>query len=72
MKFLGITLDGDITWKYHIRTVDSKIAKNIGLLYRVKELLNASSLKIIYFSYIQRSFTELIKSQNTTIQTKIF
>ena len=35
-----------------IRTVENKIAKNIGLLYRAKQLLNTSSLKNIYFSYI--------------------
>ena len=29
-----------------------KIAKNLGLLYRAKRLLNEESLKIIYFSYI--------------------
>ena len=29
-----------------------KLKKNIGLLYRAKQLLNTSSLKSIYFSYI--------------------
>ena len=29
-----------------------KLKKNIGLLYRAKQLLNTSSLKGIYFSYI--------------------
>ena len=38
--------------KNHIRTVKKKIAKNIGLLYRNKQLLNTSSLKSIYHSYI--------------------
>ena len=39
-----------ISWKDHIRTVENKIAKNIGLLYRAKQLFNTSSLKSIYFS----------------------
>ena len=47
-------IDDCITWKVHIRTVENKIAKNIGLLYRAKQLLNTSSLKSIYFSYIHR------------------
>ena len=70
-KFLGVILDGGITWKDHIRTVESKIAKNIGLLYRDKQLLNTSSLKSIYFSCIQKSFTELIKKPNHNYPTKI-
>ena len=33
IKFLGVTTDECITWKDHIRTVENKIAKNIGLLH---------------------------------------
>ena len=36
MKFLGVILDKCILWKDHIRTVENKIAKNKGLLYRAK------------------------------------
>ena len=36
IKFLGIILDKCISWKDHIRTVENKIAKIIGLLYHVK------------------------------------
>ena len=39
-------IDECITWKDHIRTVENKIAKNIGLLYRAKQLLNTSSLNV--------------------------
>ena len=52
MRFLGIMIDECMTWKDHIRTAENKIAKNIGILYRAKQLLNTSSLKSIYFSYI--------------------
>ena len=52
MRFLGIMIDECITWKDHIRAAENKIAKNIGILYRAKQLLNTSSLKSIYFSYI--------------------
>ena len=52
MRFLGIMIDECITWKDHIRTAENKITKNIGILYRAKKLLNTSSLKSIYFSYI--------------------
>ena len=41
--------DEYITWKDDIRTVENKIAKNVGLLYRAKQLLNTSSLKSINF-----------------------
>ena len=52
IKFLGVMLDENVNWQEHIRTVENKIAKNIGLLYRAKYLLNELSLKCIYFAYI--------------------
>ena len=52
IKFLGVMTDECITWKYHIRTVENNIEKNIGLIYRAKQLLNKSFLKSIYFSHI--------------------
>ena len=34
IKFLGVMLDKHISWSDHIKTVESKLAKNIGLLNR--------------------------------------
>ena len=52
IKFLGIMLDEHTSWNDHIKTVESKLAKNIGLLNRGSYFLNKHSLKKIYFSYI--------------------
>ena len=52
IKFLGVMLDEHISWNDHIKTVENKLAKNIGLLNRVSYFLNRNSLKTIYFSYI--------------------
>ena len=54
IKFLGVISNKCNTWKDPIRTVENKTAKNIGLLYWAKQLLNTSSLKSIDFSYIHR------------------
>ena len=52
VKFLGVILDENISWKEHIKTIEKKLAKNIGLLYGAKPYLDEMSLKPIYFSYI--------------------
>jgi hypothetical protein len=52
LKFLGVILDENVTWREHIRTIEDKISKNIGILYRAKHLLNQNCLKILYFSLI--------------------
>ena len=52
IKFLGVLLDKNISWEEHIRVVETKLAKNTGLLYRAKPSLEEKSLKSIYFTYI--------------------
>ena len=45
-------LDKHISWNDHIKTIESKLAKKIGLLNHAPFFLNEHSLKAIYFSYI--------------------
>ena len=47
IKFLGVMLDEHISWINHVRTVENKIAKNIGFLYRVSQFLDEDSLNPI-------------------------
>ena len=51
MKFLGIFLDENMTWKNHISSIENKISKNIGILYKARLLLNKPCMKQLYFSY---------------------
>ena len=37
IKFLGVMLDENISWKGHIKTVENKLSKNIGLLCKAKQ-----------------------------------
>ena len=52
IKFLGVILDENLSWRDYIKTVENKLAKNGGLLYRAKQFLDETSLETIYFSYI--------------------
>ena len=52
MKFLGVLLDDNLSWKEHIKYLENKIAKNIGLMYRAKPFLDKESLLALYYSYI--------------------
>ena len=71
IKFLGVMLDENVNWQVHIRTVENKIAKNIGLLYRAKYLLNESSLKCIYFAYIHSYLNYANVAWASTYRTKL-
>ena len=72
VKFLGVILDENISWKDHIKTIEKKLAKNIGLLYRTKPYLDETSLKTIYFSYIHSYIQHcLCKYSHNKIKTII-
>ena len=52
LELLGTLLDENLLWKKHLKLTESKIAKNIGLVYKAKTYLNKESLLALYFSYI--------------------
>ena len=52
LKFLGVLLDENIFWKEHIKYIESKIAKNIGLLYKAKPYIDQHSLLPLYHIFL--------------------
>ena len=52
IKFLGVLLDENLSWKDHIKYIENKVTKNIGLIYRAKLFLDKTSLLTLYYSYI--------------------
>ena len=52
IKFLGVLIDEQLNWKHHINLIENKISKNVGIMFRCKELLNKFCLKNLYYSFI--------------------
>ena len=51
IKFLGVLLDENLSWKTHIKYIENKISKNIGILFKARPFLNKKLLSL-YYSYI--------------------
>ena len=51
IKFLDILLDENLSWKKHLKLMENKTAKNIGLICKAKPSLNRDSLLVLQFSY---------------------
>ena len=49
MKFLGVLLDVNLSWKKQMKYLENKIAKNIGLMYRAKPFSDKESLLALYY-----------------------
>ena len=53
IKFLGVFLDENLSWKYQNKYIENKVPKDIGLLHKAKLFLNKNALLTLYYSYIQ-------------------
>jgi hypothetical protein len=51
-KFLGITIDENLTWKRHVNDVCNKCSRNIGVLNKLKYFLPKKSLYQLYCSLV--------------------
>ena len=52
LKFLGVMIDKNLTWKTHVKLVENKVSKSIGILFKASRFLNANCLRSIYFALV--------------------
>ena len=45
VKYLGIMIDSTLTWQNHIDKISKKIARAIGLLYKITPFVNIKVMK---------------------------
>ena len=70
IKFLGVIIDENLTWKNHIEVVENKISKDIRVLYKASHLLDFKNLKI-YFSLIDIYISYANIACASTFKTKL-
>ena len=52
ISFLGVKIDNSLTWTTHIAYISSKIAKSVGIIKKVSNVLNRNSLISLYTSLV--------------------
>ena len=57
IKFLGIHLDENITWKKHMQYINNKITNTLFVMNKVKHLIPRHSLETVYYALIQPYIT---------------
>ena len=52
VKFLGVIVDQYLDWSSHISNLSRKLAKYVGIIWKIRKLCTGKSLKLIYHSLI--------------------
>ena len=52
LSFLGVTIDENLNWKAHIKSVSLKISRSVGVLSKIKNIVPDNVLVMIYNSLI--------------------
>jgi hypothetical protein len=51
-KFLGLYIDKYLTYEYHINHICKKISKTLGVINKVKHILDRKTLRQLYYSLV--------------------
>ena len=57
MKYLGVLIDKNLSWKYHIDAIATKISKNVGLIAKLRHYVPRRILLNFYKSLIHPYLT---------------
>ena len=57
VKFLGVTLDENLTFKLHVNEVTSNISKSVGVVRRLHCQLPANIMVKLYYSLVYSHLT---------------
>ena len=49
-RFLGVLVDEKLSWKQHIKGLDSKLVKCTSIIYRASTFLESTTLQTLYNS----------------------
>ena len=52
IRYLGVFIDNKLKFDHHIRNISLKISKSIGILFKAKNLVPFSCMKMLYFSFV--------------------
>jgi hypothetical protein len=71
MKFLGLVVDNNLTWRCHIDQMIPKLNESAYVIRSLKPLLSPESLKMVYFSAVQSVISYIIIFWGISTHSKI-
>ena len=50
VKFLGLLMDENLSWKYHISELTKKLSRTCGIFFKIRHFFPLDVLKNLYYS----------------------
>ena len=50
IKYLGVLVDSTISWKPHVTELSKKLAKSVGVFFKIRHYVTLETLKLLYYS----------------------
>ena len=60
-NFLGVIIDNKLNWSEHILYIKNKIAKSIGIIFKIRNFLYKNTLRNMYFTFIYPYLTYCVE-----------
>ena len=69
VKYLGVKIDGKLSWKSHVDYLSVKLNRAYALLFQIKNLVISSILRTIYFAIFEShlNYCSLVWPQNCNL-----
>ena len=71
IKFLGVTLDENLTWNLHINEICNKLKRLFHIFYNIRHLLSKDNIKTIYYALIYSRIKYGISVYGQACNTKL-
>ena len=71
LKYLGVLIDANLNWKYHISYITKKISRSIGIMYKLRPFLPLNIMKNVYYSLIYSQITYAIEVWGSACKTEL-
>ncbi|KAG7300644.1 hypothetical protein JYU34_014950 [Plutella xylostella] len=68
-KYLGLTIDQNMSWKTHINNVCAKLRSALGKMYHLRGVVNRATLYSVYYALADSILSYGLSSYGCTFQT---
>ena len=71
IKYLGVLIDGTLSWKHHILNISKIISRAIGIMYKLRRFLHLKVMRNVYYSLVYSHIIYWIEAWGSAFKTEL-